>query len=686
MSREDFSGSLKGALSLDSWIRWAGIFSFAAAILVCNERSRAQSLPAQNATQAAYEQSAAAVQSTVSPSTGPGLRLIRFQGHALDEAGRPLAGGAGVTFAIYEEQSGGAPLWQETQNLTTDSDGRFSALLGASSPTGVPEELFSGGNARWLSVLAHSPGVSEQPRVLLVGVPYALRAADSDMLGGNPASAYMLANSQGTSRGSAEAGASSMGAQVRAAAPLITTSGASAGYLPIFTDSAGDLANSVLAQSGGNVGIGTTNATSQFHVYNSNFTYSPMLFLEGSNPGFVQTVERPGGGVAFTTMSANALNTSTGLSALFGQAGVFGNLNSGSTPPSAGFMYFGADPATSYQFNTLRLYPGQITNFQGSVGIGTTTPSTPLQVSGPQLATFTGGARGLLSLSNPYSGGSYEGIDFTYTGNNLPVARIGSLISSAGAYLQFGTSNDYSSGVTNSAMTIDYNGKVGIGTAAPDQVLTVNGSIHSTTGGFVFPDGTRMTTAASGTTTTGIGLQPDGDLLLGAGTNSGGAGNLDLQTTSAANAMSDRLLIAGKPKAMSGAVPTANLFSVHIPAGDAAGGKVKFTIVASDGTHYAMETGEIIFLANPNQLSCAVVVSLVAAPNYGGPPIYTNTALGLPPIGQSGSLNAQCMNSSFGGDPGMVIFDTAPTSFVATTHKVYYTIENQSQAAITLQN
>jgi hypothetical protein len=132
---------------------------------------------------------------------------------------------------------------------------------------------------------------------------------------------------------------------------------------------------------------------------------------------------------------------------------------------------------------------------------------------------------------------------------------------------------------------------------------------------------------------------------------------------------------------MTGAVPTANVFSVHIAAGDAAGGKVKFTIVASDGTNYAMETGEMVYLASPLQMSCAVVLSEYAA----APPTYTNTVMAIPPIGQSGALNAQCMSTMFGGDPGVAIFDTAPTSFTPTSHKLYYTIENQSQSAVTLQ-
>mgnify|MGYP001548509739 CR=1 FL=1 len=40
------------------------------------------------------------------------------------------------------------------------------------------------------------------------------------------------------------------------------------------------------------------------------------------------------------------------------------------------------------------------------------------------------------------------------------------------------------------------NGRVGIGTSAPDEPLTVQGAIHSTADGFVFPDGSVQTTAS----------------------------------------------------------------------------------------------------------------------------------------------------------------------------------------------
>jgi len=55
-----------------------------------------------------------------------------------------------VTFAIYADQEGGAALWMETQNVTFDGAGRYTALLGGESSDGVPLELFITGQARWL--------------------------------------------------------------------------------------------------------------------------------------------------------------------------------------------------------------------------------------------------------------------------------------------------------------------------------------------------------------------------------------------------------------------------------------------------------------------------------------------------------------------------------------------------------
>ncbi|HVJ04302.1 MAG TPA: hypothetical protein VM578_01370 [Candidatus Saccharimonadales bacterium] len=543
------------------------------------------------------------------PAVSGGHRLIRFSGRALDAANNPVTGATGVTFAIYEEQSGGAPLWQETQNLTADASGQFSVLLGSTSETGISSEIFSSGDTRWLGVLTHSPGASEQARVLLVSVPYALRAEDSEMLGGKPASAYLTVNSQVDSQ---------IQCSQSEATSAVTTASRMSTSPQQFLD-----ANNGTSLLGENLIVDRSwNPSPTFN----GVTFSTVASFRTSDPG----------------NTSISFHNPTGDQAAIVTDGPIMSLENGAY-------------------------------FAGKVGIGTTSPQQPLDVSGA--ASFLGEN---LTIDRSWTPSP--------TFNGVTFSTVASFRTSDPGNTSISFHNptaDQTAIVTDGPiMSLEngayFAGKVGIGTTNPDRLLTVNGAIHSTSGGFVFPDGSVMTTAA-----TSSGSQVQGsNLVLPAGSGTNGAGNLELQTanTSTSTAI-DRLLIAGTPKTMSGTVPTANLFSLHIASGDAAGGRVKFTIVASDGTHYAMETGEMIYLANPTQLTCAVVVSQFAQ----APASYTNTMLAVPAAGQSGFLNAQCNYATFGSDPGVQIFDTAPTSFTPTTHKVYYTIENQSQTPITLQ-
>jgi hypothetical protein len=98
--------------------------------------------------------------------------LVQVGGTLLDQSGQPLAGPQAVTFALYKESSGDAPLWVEVQTVTPDAKGRFAALLGAMSAAGLPLDLFRTGQARWLGMQAS--GQTEQPRTFLASVPYAL--------------------------------------------------------------------------------------------------------------------------------------------------------------------------------------------------------------------------------------------------------------------------------------------------------------------------------------------------------------------------------------------------------------------------------------------------------------------------------------------------------------------------------
>ncbi|MFB3815014.1 MAG: hypothetical protein ACE14L_12975, partial [Terriglobales bacterium] len=99
--------------------------------------------------------------------------LVKFRG-ILQSA----EGTTGVTFALYKNENGGAPLWLETQNVVVDANGQYTVFLGAANGRGLPLDLFASNEARWLGV--QPEGQPEQPRVLLVSVPYALKAADAE--------------------------------------------------------------------------------------------------------------------------------------------------------------------------------------------------------------------------------------------------------------------------------------------------------------------------------------------------------------------------------------------------------------------------------------------------------------------------------------------------------------------------
>ncbi len=117
--------------------------------------------------------------------------LIRYGGTLTDTSGAPMTAATGVTFAIYKEQDGGAPVWTETQNVTPDAHGQYSVLLGSTTDTGLPSDLFSQEEQRWLGVQVQEQ--PEQPRVLLVSVPYAFKAHEAERLAGRSISDFVLA-------------------------------------------------------------------------------------------------------------------------------------------------------------------------------------------------------------------------------------------------------------------------------------------------------------------------------------------------------------------------------------------------------------------------------------------------------------------------------------------------------------
>jgi hypothetical protein len=187
----------------------------------------------------------------------PVPRVVKFSGAITDAESKTISGIAGITFSIYKEQQGGAALWMETQNVTLDTTGHYHALLGEATPGGLPVELFASGDARWIGVQVE--GQPEHSRVLLLSVPYALKAADAETIGGLPPSAFVRANAvQGaeTTTKTPTPTRSSAKSAAPPANPAVTGVG-TLNSIPVW-DSASDIVSSMISQKSSAIGIGTT--------------------------------------------------------------------------------------------------------------------------------------------------------------------------------------------------------------------------------------------------------------------------------------------------------------------------------------------------------------------------------------------------------------------------------------------
>ena len=183
--------------------------------------------------------------------------LVNYSGKAADPQGKSISGIAGVTFAIYKDQDGGSPLWLETQNVQADAKGNYTVQLGATQPDGLPLDVFSSGEARWLGVTVN--GGAEQPRVLLLSVPYALKAADAETIGGLLPSAFVRTSGEPSNSATAAAtkpATSSAKTQAPPANPAVTGKGV-VSYIPMW-DTASDIVDSLVFQKSSSVGINTT--------------------------------------------------------------------------------------------------------------------------------------------------------------------------------------------------------------------------------------------------------------------------------------------------------------------------------------------------------------------------------------------------------------------------------------------
>lgn len=291
---------------------------------------------------------------------------------------------------------------------------------------------------------------------------------------------------------------------------------------------------------GGNVGIGTTNPVERLQVHAIYDNPSTGLMIDAtdtSDPEKYNLRVWPyvlGAGMVGYKFQTKSASGGTNLPLAFDHAG---NVGIGTAAPSALLHVNGtikglnidvkADQIDEWLTNTdtagininydgynggttryrdLTVYDGKhnavmmVDGSSASVGIGTVAPETRLHVVGPAgVTSFTGATRLGATITGSTGTTDYSGIDFSQTTAN-PLARIGAEFTISGSFLRFGTSNAYGTGITNTAMSIDYAGNVGIGVASPTASLHVRaGTATAGTAPIKLTSGTSLTTPEAGT-------------------------------------------------------------------------------------------------------------------------------------------------------------------------------------------
>jgi hypothetical protein len=379
--------------------------------------------------------------------------LVNFSGTLTDLNGKALSGVVGVTFSLYKDQQGGTPLWIETQNVQADTHGRYSVMLGSTTSTGLPADIFATGEAHWLSVQAQ--GQAEQPRIMLLSVPYALKAGDAQTLGGLPPSAFILAPSTNSipATGSGTAVAAFPGTSSD-----VTTTGGTVNTLPLFT-TATNIQNSAITQTSSGrsakIGINTTTPASALDVKGSG-TIRGTLSL----PPTATATSTTGYNSQPITLAASAFNSSTNTAAkqtFQWQAEPESDTNDTANPSGTLNLLFGSgtskaaetglwiDSNGQIRFATGQTFPGTgtgdgtITGVTAGTGLsgGGTSGNVPLGINTsviPQLGannTFTGAQTvnnittitstsglGVLQVTNTGTSGNNPGIVGTTNSTN----------------------------------------------------------------------------------------------------------------------------------------------------------------------------------------------------------------------------------------------------------------------------
>ena len=476
-----------------------------------------------------------AIPASAAESTVP--RVINYSGTLTDLNGKPLTGVAGVTFFLFKDASGGAPLWMETQNVHPDQAGHYTVTLGSMTREGLPSDVFESGEARWLSLQVH--GQEEQARVLLVAVPYALKAHDAETIGGLPPSAFVLATPAASE---ASANSTALSSTVTPAAAAISGTG-TVGFLPDFTGAA-TIGNSAIFQSGASptakVGINTTAPAAALDVVGAS-TFRGLFTL----PATGAATAAAGDNSQPMALKASTFNSTTGaaVTQTFQWQAEPSNNNTANAGATLNLLFGqGANAPAETGFKIGRagivtFAPGQTFPGSGSVkSVGLSAPTSDFIVSGTPVTSSgtltlnwnvvpTSAATPNAIVKRDASGGFQSGritatssTDFGLVGISTSDPGVGGVSTSS-----FGVQgNSVSSlgvfGQSSSGFGIEADSDTNIGIVGISEttagILGISHGSQPTSSGFG-PDGVVGESLSSfGTGVVAINTDPSGDALL----------------------------------------------------------------------------------------------------------------------------------------------------------------------------
>lgn len=235
-----------------------------------------------------------------------------------------------------------------------------------------------------------------------------------------------------------------------------------------------------------------------------------------------------------------------------------------------------------------------------------------------------------------------------------------------------------SSFVTADRMVLNEDGKLGIGTLVPTNILSLGGQVNQTIwcerNTTTNTGGNNLTIQAGGATS-GATDKDGGMLVLSPGMSTGMAkASTRLQrltrassTSTSDNTLTDAHIVPSEVHITSES--SVNLFEIALPAGSMAGGFITFQICATDGTDFQVHSGHVNY----------------AAVNKGG--VYSTQIVDEATTDDANASSTGTTTDTWaitsGSNKITISVTIACSSIVANDIRLYYTIHNGSRQSIT---